>query len=99
MVRTAIQLYTLRDADESLPELLERVGDAGYDGVEFAGLGDSAEEVNDALGRTDLDVAGAHVPFDALAESFAETVSCYRQVGCETFVRVGSCGAIQGAKM
>ena len=86
MVRTAIQLYTLRDLDESLPELLERVGDAGYDGVELAGLEGDVEEVSDALERANLDVAGAHVPIESLTEPFAETVSCYRRVGCETFV-------------
>jgi sugar phosphate isomerase/epimerase len=86
MLRTAIQLYTLRDLDERLPELLARVGEAGYDGVEFAGLEDDAAEVNDALGEAGLDVAGAHVPIEALTDSFAETVSRYRQVDCETFV-------------
>ena len=86
MVRTAIQLYTLRDVDESLPTLLTHVGEAGYDGVEFAGLGDDPAAVSDALERQNLDVAGAHVGFEALTDSFAETVSRYREVGCETFV-------------
>ena len=86
MVRTAIQLYTLRDLDERLPELLARVGETGYDGVEFAGLGGDVKEVNDALGEAGLDIAGAHVPIEALTESFAETVSRYRGVDCETFV-------------
>ena len=86
MVRTAIQLYTLRDLDERLPELLARVGETGYDGVEFAGLGGDVKEVNDALGEAGLDISGAHVPIEALTESFAETVSRYRGVDCETFV-------------
>ena len=87
MVRTAIQLYTLRDLDQRLPALLKRVGDVGYEGVEFAGLGDSnPKEVNNALDEANLDVAGAHIGFDTLAKSFDETVSRYKQVGCKTFV-------------
>lgn len=87
MVRTAIQLYTLRDLDHPLPELLAHVGETAFDGVEFAGLGGTdPRSVSDALGRMELDVAGAHVAHDTLTDSFEATVSEYREVGCETFV-------------
>lgn len=36
MARTAVQLYTLRDLDESLPAILDRIGETSLDGVEFA---------------------------------------------------------------
>ncbi|WP_049916081.1 sugar phosphate isomerase/epimerase family protein [Halococcus morrhuae] len=87
MFRTAIQLYTLHDLGDSLPELLARVGETDFDGVEFAGLGSSNPSiVNDALNKAGLDIAGAHVDADLLAESVEETVSRYQQVGCGTFV-------------
>lgn len=87
MMRTAIQLYTLRDLGDSLPELLARVGETDFDGVEFAGLGETEPTaVNNALDDTGLAIAGAHVGIDSLTESFEETVSRYRQVNCETVV-------------
>jgi sugar phosphate isomerase/epimerase len=52
-VQSGIQFYTLRDLDESLPDLIVRIGEAGYDGAEF-GLGDTDPE--DA--RRVLDAAG-----------------------------------------
>jgi sugar phosphate isomerase/epimerase len=86
-MRTAIQLYTLRDLDRSLPDLLELVGDTDFDGVEFAGLdGTDPGTVVDVLAETDLSVAGAHVPFEELADDFEGTVETYRAVGCETLV-------------
>ena len=87
MTQIAIQLYTLRDLDYSVPELLTRVGETPFEGVEFASFGESdPAAVRDTLDETGLGVAGAHVGIDALTESFEETVSRYRQVGCETFV-------------
>lgn len=87
MFRTAVQLYTLRGLGDSLPELLTHVGKTGFDGVEFAGLRDSNPSLlNNALDRAGLDIAGAHIDADLLAESIEGTISRYQQVGCETFV-------------
>jgi len=63
MVDIAVQLYTLRSLDASLPELLDRVGAVGYDGVEFAyRVRESpVEDVLAALDRNGLDAASAHV--------------------------------------
>ena len=86
-MRTAIQLYTLRDLEHSLPDLLELVADTDFDGVEFAGLGGTdPEQVAATLSKTGLDVAGAHVPIEELSENFEETVETYRAIGCETLV-------------
>ena len=35
MVRTAIQLYTLRNVNEPVPEVVARVGETSFDGVEL----------------------------------------------------------------
>lgn len=52
-MRTGIQFYTLRDLSEPLPDLIARVGEAGYDGAEF-GLADA--DPGDV--RRALDAAG-----------------------------------------
>ncbi|EMA64463.1 sugar phosphate isomerase/epimerase family protein [Halorubrum lipolyticum] len=96
MVDIAVQLYTLRSLDASLPELLDRVGEAGYDGVEFAyRVRESpVEDVLAALERNDLDAASAHVPIEALEDApaealedeFDETVDFYDRLGVDTLV-------------
>ncbi len=87
MARTAIQLYTLRELDESLPDLLARVGETDFDGVEFAGLGDSDPgDVANALDDAGLGVAGAHVSIEELEADPASVIEKYRTVGCDRFV-------------
>jgi sugar phosphate isomerase/epimerase len=88
MVHTAIQLWTLRNVDEPLPETIARVGEAGYDGVELAGLdGHEPATIRDALDDAGLDVAGAHVGMDELADGErTETVATYRELGCEHLI-------------
>ena len=86
-MQLAIQLYTLRDLDESILETIDRVGDSSFDGVQFAGLGDaSPEDVSDALEAADLAVAGAHISVDDLEETFAETIDAYDTIGCDDLV-------------
>lgn len=75
-MRTAVQLYSFRAVDVSTPELFERIADAGFEGVEFAGL------PNDIDPRTVLDEAGlvaasAHVPYDDLDENLEGVAAEY----------------------
>jgi sugar phosphate isomerase/epimerase len=87
MVRAAVQLYSLRDLDEPVPELLQRVAETAFEGVEFAGFGETPPgEVADALADTGLDAAGAHVGVDALESDLDATRSTYREVGCDRLV-------------
>ncbi|WP_049969611.1 sugar phosphate isomerase/epimerase family protein [Haladaptatus cibarius] len=87
MTRTAIQLYSLRELDESLSDLLARVGETEFDGVEFAGLDDAnPADVADALDTAELGVAGAHVPFEELEANPADVVETYRKIGCHRLV-------------
>ncbi|WP_458207510.1 sugar phosphate isomerase/epimerase family protein [Haladaptatus sp. NG-SE-30] len=87
MVRTSIQLYSLRDLDTPLPDLIRDVGETTFDGVEFAGFGDSdPSDVTEALDDAGLDATAAHVGTEELETSFSETVARYREVGCETLV-------------
>jgi sugar phosphate isomerase/epimerase len=88
MPRPAIQLYTLRDVDRPFTEILELVADAGFEGVEFAYrvTEEDPDDVVEALTETELEVAGAHVPVDALEEDFAETVTLYEKLTTDNVV-------------
>lgn len=86
-MRPAIQLFTLRELDDSLPDLLARVGDTAFEGVEFAGLGDAdLDEVRAALDDAGLDAAGAHVGIEDLESDLDSTVETYRTLDCERIV-------------
>jgi len=86
-MRPAIQLYTLRDLDVELPDLLARVGETAFEGVEFAGLGDAdPDEVRDALDDADLDAVAAHVGVDDLETDLDGVVETYRRVDCDRLV-------------
>lgn len=92
-VKTAIQLYTLRNLPDTVPQLIRRVGAVdnnggpGYDAVETAGLGDGGtSEVADALEQTGLSGASAHVGLEPLENDLEGTVETYSQVGIDTFV-------------
>lgn len=86
-MRSAIQLYTLRELHEPLPELLGRVADTDLAGVEFAGLDDSSSEaIREALDRTGVTPTGAHVSLDVLEDGLNETVATYESIGCDTLV-------------
>ncbi|RKD98220.1 sugar phosphate isomerase/epimerase family protein [Halopiger aswanensis] len=90
MVRTAVQLYSLRDIDAPLPEVLDLVGETSFDGVEFATrIRDDEtdlEAVIDALERNDLAVAAAHVGLDDLENDYEAVTELYDRLGCRTLV-------------
>jgi sugar phosphate isomerase/epimerase len=86
-VQSAIQLYTLRNLYEPLPEILERVGDTAFEGVEFAGFGDaSPETVAATLAETELEPMAAHVGIEEFEDDLDATVEAYREVGCDHLV-------------
>ncbi|MFB6087142.1 MAG: sugar phosphate isomerase/epimerase family protein [Haloarculaceae archaeon] len=90
MTGAAIQLYTLRNVDRPFTAVLERVADAGFEGVEFAyRVTDDDVDVEDVLATlddTDLEAAGAHVPIESLEDDFEETVEFYDELGVENVV-------------
>ncbi|MFC7203164.1 sugar phosphate isomerase/epimerase family protein [Haloferax namakaokahaiae] len=87
MTSIGFQLYSLHDVDDPLPAVIERVGGAGFDGVELAGVdGHDPEAVADALTAADLDVAGAHVGLDEIEEDPENVVETYRTLDCEDVV-------------
>jgi len=87
-LRTAIQLYSIRDIDAPLPDVLARVGETAFDGVEFAHRfpDADADRIAAALHDADLDVAGAHVGVER-AETEADVLSeRYGSVGTDRAV-------------
>jgi len=93
MAHTAVQLYSLRDVDRPLPALIERVADAGFDGVEFAYRVYDADPdaVGAALERTGTVAAGAHVPIERLETGAQadETVELFESFGAATLTVPG----------
>lgn len=83
-MRTAINLWTLRNVEEPLPRILEHVADAGFDGVQFSGgLRDtSVSALGETLETTGLDVTTPHVGFDQIEDDFEATVDTYTSLGC-----------------
>ncbi|QLH82680.1 sugar phosphate isomerase/epimerase family protein [Halosimplex pelagicum] len=85
MVRTAINLYSVRDLDLPMGEILERCAAAGYDGVQFSGGfgGLSADELADRLDDLDLAVTAAHVDVDEMESDPTEVASFHETVGAD----------------
>jgi sugar phosphate isomerase/epimerase len=88
-VRTAINLYSVRELDAPLTEKLEMVADAGYDGVQFSGGFDDAtpEEAAAAVADLGLDVTHPHVGIEELEETTESAVGRF----CDA---IGAAGAV-----
>ncbi|ELY56815.1 xylose isomerase domain-containing protein [Natronococcus amylolyticus DSM 10524] len=72
MSKTAINLYSVRDLEDSTTDVLERVAGAGYDGIQFAGeyspLHDDPDEIVETLETCGLEVAPPHVGIETLED-------------------------------
>lgn len=88
-MRTAINLYTVRDLDETMDEILGRVAAAGYDGVQFSGgfRGETAQAVREMLDSTGLAAAPAHIGIEQLETELEEVMDAYGEF-------IGSAGAV-----
>ncbi|GAB3687561.1 sugar phosphate isomerase/epimerase [Salinarchaeum chitinilyticum] len=91
MARTAIQLYTLRDVDSPLEDLLEMVAASGFEAVELAGRETDHEPdaVKSMLSRNGLDLAGAHVGLDDLEADPTGLAERYQRMGCTDLICPG----------
>lgn len=88
MTKPAIQLYSVRDLDESLPDIVRRVADAGFEGVEFAARLPDADQgaVAEALDETGVETVGMHVGLSELETDFDGVVERCRRVDCSRVV-------------
>ena len=84
-MKSAIQLYTIRAIDEPYLDLIDRVGETSFDGVEFAKRADEAEpsDARDRLAANDLEAPSAHVGIEALEEEFEQTIGRAKALGYE----------------
>lgn len=90
MVRTAINVYSVRELDDSVPDLIDRVAEAGYDGIQFSGnhtpLAGDPDEIAAALEETGLEVTPAHIGIEDLEERRDEVLAAYEAVGVDEAV-------------
>lgn len=88
MSRPAIQLYSVRDIDEPLPNIVRRVAAAGFEGVEFANRFPDADAraVADALADTGVEAVAAHVDLQEIERDPEAVADRYATVGCDRLV-------------
>lgn len=90
MPKTAINLYSVRELEDSTTEVLDRVADAGYDGVQFAGeyspLSDDPDAIAETLERRGLEVAPPHVGIERLEDDRAAVREAYAPLGIDGVV-------------
>ena len=78
----ALQLYTLREVDEDFTDILEKVAEIGYDGVEFAGYGGlEAQELKKTLDNLNLQATASHVGYNELTENLQEVIDFNLTIG------------------
>ncbi len=84
----ALQLFSVRDAFQADPVgTLEKVKDAGYVGVEFAGLFDNDPAwLREQLDRIGLRAISAHVPYAQMMEDADKVIRDYKILGCDFVV-------------
>lgn len=84
----SLQLWSVQDAcQENFEEVLTKVKEYGYDGVEFAGYYDySAEELKKILADLSLKGSGAHISFEALRDDFEKTINFEKEIGNQAVI-------------
>ena len=87
MTPIAVQLYTLRTLDDSFPDLLDKVKNAGYTGVELRGTeGLTATDLKALVADKGLEVTSAHVPIEALEHALDYVALYHKELGNDTIV-------------
>ncbi|SHG94620.1 sugar phosphate isomerase/epimerase family protein [Halobaculum gomorrense] len=90
--RFGFQLYSLRDIDDPLAAVVDRVGDAGIEGVEFARVdaegvaGEDADAVREALDAASVSAAAAHADMETIEADPAGVAATCRTLGCDRIV-------------
>ena len=87
----AIQVYGLRDLLENTPEnfkdVMQKVKDLGYDGVELAGTyGLEPAYIKETLAEIGLVPISAHVAFDEMMKNLDEVIATYSAIGVKFLV-------------
>jgi sugar phosphate isomerase/epimerase len=87
----ASQLYILRnECAEDLPAVLAKLGDIGFEGVEFLGFfGNSAETVRDKMDVLGLVSVGNHVSYNEFATDTSGVIDFNKKAGC-SYITIGT---------
>ncbi|GGF30562.1 sugar phosphate isomerase [Halobacillus andaensis] len=87
-IPVAVQLYTLREETEKDFEgTLRKVAELGFDGVEFAGLGDyTASEMKELLDDIGLRAASSHVPLEQIKNNLTQVIEVQKILGSKYIV-------------
>lgn len=90
MSSVGVQLFTLRDINQPLPEILQSVADTGTDGVEFVEwehelTGENTSDIRKALEETGLSTAGVLLDLHLLEENLSEVLAAYEPLDCQTY--------------
>lgn len=84
MVKTGVNLHSLRQLNETIPELIERVGATPFDGVELVFARDEVDydAVLDACDDAGVSIIGAMDRIDRYASAFDTTVEMAETIDC-----------------
>lgn len=89
-MKIALQLYTVRDTyktTEEFKEVLAKVKEIGYKGVEFAGYCNMpAAELRDYLAAIELEPVSAHHGIYELEKKGEELLAYISELGCKNLV-------------
>lgn len=87
-MKIGIQLYTLRTIiDQNVKEVLTKVKQMGFDGVELAGFyGLSAVELHTILNDLNLEVISTHESIERLTNHIEEVIKDYQILGTKHIV-------------
>lgn len=92
MPQLSVQLWSVKDeVKKDIGMTLKALKNMGFEGVELAGefgeYSDKPDELKALLDSLNLQVSGAHVPFEKLnAENFQNTVEFYQTLGCSLLI-------------
>ncbi len=83
-----LQLYSLRELTKNnFPEVLKRIAQIGYTGVEFAGYGNlTASQMRELLEQNGLKSVSTHVSLERLLNNLDEELSYNQQIGTQAII-------------
>jgi len=84
MIKIGSPLFILRDeCSKDLMKVIERLGEIGYNGIEFLGLfGHSPADIKRKLDSCGLVAIGDHVPFDEFSANTGRVIDERKEIGC-----------------
>ena len=89
MAKKSVQLWSTKQSvkEHGLVWVLEKMKEAGYDGVEFAGYdGLGADELKKHLDRIGLEVSGTHVGYELIKNDIASVIDYCKTIGCKYII-------------